>query len=93
MVRLVFNIIILIGGLVFDVIKMIGVGEYPSWTPLDRWSFFFVNIFLIMCGIAKSKEYEKQELNEGIKITRRLILLCGIVFGICASVLLVTNVL
>ncbi len=93
MVRLVFNIVILLGGLVFDVIKMIGVGEYQSWTPLELWPFFIVNIFLIMCGIAKSKEYEKQELNEGIKITRRLILLCGIVFGICASVLLVTNVL
>lgn len=93
MVRLVFNIIILTGGLVFDVIKMSGVGEYQSWTSLDRWSFFLVNIFLIMCGIAKSKEYEKQELNEGIKITRGLILLCGIVFGICASVLLVMSVL
>lgn len=30
MVRLVFNIVILLGGLVFDVIKMIGVGEYQS---------------------------------------------------------------
>ena len=66
MVRLVFNIVILLGGLVFDVIKMIGVGEYQSWTPLELWSFFIVNIFLIMCGIAKSKEYEKQELNEGM---------------------------
>ena len=93
MVRLVFNIVILLGGLVFDVIKMIGVGEYQSWTPLELWSFFIVNIFLIMCGIAKAKEYEKQKLNEGIKITRRLILLCGIVFGICASVLLVMSVL
>ena len=93
MIRLVFNIIILLCGLVFDIIKMTGVGNYQSWKPLDLWSFFLVNVFLIMCGIAKGKEYEKQELNDWIKISRRLILLCGIVFGICAVSLLVMTLL
>lgn len=89
MIRLIINILILVFGLIFDIIKMISVGDRSTWTPPGLWSFFLVNIFLIMYGIVKGKEHENQTVNDVIGISRRLILLCGIVFGICSVSILV----